>query len=111
MPYGRADSASLSKLKLPRSNCKSVADWIDVKSNLFVCLVLKPTPQKNRLKKSKYTFDFTFFDHVFDILLKNNFIRTIDHNALPSVKNLEELTYCKWHDSSDHNTSNCNVFR
>jgi hypothetical protein len=44
-------------------------------------------------------------------LLKNNFIRIIDHNALPPVKNLEELTYCKWHNSSDHNTSNCNVFR
>jgi hypothetical protein len=48
---------------------------------------------------------------VFDILLKNNFIRIIDHNGLPSVKNLEELTYCKWHNSSNHNTSNCNMFR
>jgi hypothetical protein len=43
-------------------------------------------------------------------LLKNNFIRIIDHNALPSIQNLEELTYCKWHNSSYHNTSNCNVF-
>ena len=52
-----------------------------------------------------------FCDHIFDILLKNNFIRIIDHNALPSIQNLEELTYCKWHNSSDHNTSDCNVFR
>jgi hypothetical protein len=44
------------------------------------------------------------------MLLKNNFIRIIDHNALPSIQNLEELTYCKWHNSSNHNTSNCNVF-
>jgi hypothetical protein len=44
-------------------------------------------------------------------LLNNNFIRIIDHNALPSIQNLKELTYCKWHNSSDHNTSNCNVFR
>jgi hypothetical protein len=44
------------------------------------------------------------------ILLKNNFIRIIDHNVLPSVQNLEEFTYCKWHNSFDHNTSNCNVF-
>ena len=95
MPYGNADSASLSKQKLPKNSCKGVAKWIDVKSDPFVCLALKPTPQKNRLKKSKYTFDFTFCDHVFDVLLKNNFIRIIDHNALPSVKNLEELTYCK----------------
>jgi hypothetical protein len=68
------------------------------------------TPQKNWLKKSKYTFDFTFCDYVFDILLKNNFIRIIDHNALPSIQNLEEFTYCKWHNSSGHNTSNCSMF-
>jgi hypothetical protein len=43
-------------------------------------------------------------------LFKNNFIRIIDHNDLPSIQNLKELTYCKWHNSSDHNTSNCNVF-
>ena len=88
-----------------------MAEWIDNKSDPFICLALKPTPQKNWLKKSKYTFDFTFCDHIFDILLKNNFIRIIDHNALPYIQNLEELTYCKWHNSSDHNTSDCNVFR
>jgi hypothetical protein len=43
MPHGKDDSGSLSKLKLPRSNCKGVAEWIDVKSNPFVCLALKPT--------------------------------------------------------------------
>jgi hypothetical protein len=111
VPYGKADSASLSKLRLSKSSCKGVAEWIDVKYDPFVCLALKLTPQKNWLQKSKCTFDFTFCDHVFDILLKNNFIRIIDHNALSSIKNLEELTYCKWHNSSNHNTSDCNVFR
>ena len=85
VPYGKADSGSSSKLKLLKSSCKGVAEWIDVKFDPFICLALKPTPQKNRLKKSKYTFDFTFCDHVFDVLLKNNFIRIIDHNALPFV--------------------------
>jgi hypothetical protein len=88
-----------------------VAEWIDAKSDPFVCLALKPTTQKNQLKKSKYSFDFTFCDHVFDILLENNFIRIVDHNALPSIQNIEELTYCKWHNSYDHNTCNCNMFR
>jgi hypothetical protein len=83
--YGKVNSGSLSKVKLLKSNRKSVAKWIDVKFDPFVCLALKLTPQKNRLRKSKYTFDFTFCDHVFDILLKNNFIRIIDHNALPSI--------------------------
>jgi hypothetical protein len=110
VPYGKADGGSSSKLKLPRSNCKGVAQWIDNKTDPFVYLALKPTPQKNRLKKSKYTFDFTFCDHVFDILLKNSFIKIIDYNALPSIQNLEELTYCKWHNSFNHNTSSCNMF-
>jgi hypothetical protein len=105
------DGDTSSKLKLPISNCKGVVEWIDNKSDPFVCLALKPTPQKNRLKKSKYTFNLNFCDHFFDILLKNNFIRIIDHSALSSIQNLEELTYCKWHNSSDHNTSNYNVFR
>jgi hypothetical protein len=104
VPYGKADSASLSKLRLLKSSYKGVAEWVDVKSDSFICLALKPTPQKSRLRKLKYTFDFTFCDHVFDILLKNNFIRIIDHNVLPSIQNLEELTYCKWHNSFDHNT-------
>jgi hypothetical protein len=104
VPYGKVDSGSSPKLRLSKSSCKGVAEWIDVKSDPFVCLALKSTPQKNRLKKSKYTFDFTFYDHVFDILHKNNFIRIIDHNALPSIQNLEELTYYKWHNSSYHNT-------
>jgi hypothetical protein len=111
MPYGKADSASLSKLRLLKSCYKGVVEWVDVKSDPFVCLALKSTSQKNQLRKSKYTFDFTFCDHVFDTLLKNNFIRIIDHNVLPYIQNLEELTYCKWHNLFDHNTSNCNVFR
>jgi len=47
MPYGKANSANLSKLGLPKGNSKGVAEWIDIKSNPFVCLALKPTPQKN----------------------------------------------------------------
>jgi len=43
-------------------------------------------------------------------LLKNNFIKIIDHKALPSPQNLDELTYYKWHNSFDHNTSNDSMF-
>jgi hypothetical protein len=44
VPYGKANSGSLSKVKLLRSNCKGVAKWIDNKFDRFVCLALKPTP-------------------------------------------------------------------
>jgi hypothetical protein len=70
LPYGKTDNSSLSKLRPSKSNCKAVAKWIDNKSDPFVCLALKPTSQKNQLNKLKYSFDFTFCDHVFDILLK-----------------------------------------
>jgi hypothetical protein len=60
LPYGNADNSSLSKLRPSKSNCKAVAKWIDNKSDPFVCLALKPTPQKNQLNKLKYSFDFTF---------------------------------------------------
>src|SRR5579859_6990370 len=86
-----ADVCSTSGKK---DNCKGVAEWINFKSDPFVCPTLEPIPRKNRLKKLVFTFDFICCDHTFDILLKNNFIRTIDHNDLPSIRNLRELTCC-----------------
>ena len=70
----------------------------------------KADSTKESAKKLKYTLDFIFYDHVFDILLKNNFIRIIDHITLPSPQNLEKLTHCKWYNSFDHNTFNYNIF-
>jgi hypothetical protein len=46
VPYGKTDSASLSKLRLLKSSYKGVVEWVDVKSDSFVCLALKPTPQR-----------------------------------------------------------------
>jgi hypothetical protein len=43
VPYGKDNSASLSKLKLLKSNYNGAAEWVDVKSDPFVCLALKPT--------------------------------------------------------------------
>jgi hypothetical protein len=41
LPYGKTDNSSLSKLRPLKSNCKDVAEWIDNKSDPFVCLALK----------------------------------------------------------------------
>jgi hypothetical protein len=48
---------------------KGIAKWIDEKSEPFVCLALKPSPQKHRLEKIKHTFDLTLCDNLFDILI------------------------------------------
>ena len=55
-----------SKTSGKKQNCIGVPEWIDVKYDPFVCLALRP-------EKSNYTFDFTFCDHVFEILLQNDF--------------------------------------
>ena len=34
-----------------RSVKKGIAEWVEEKSEPFVCLALKPSPQKHRLKK------------------------------------------------------------
>jgi hypothetical protein len=94
-----------------RSAKKGIAEWVDEKSEPLVCLALKPSPQKHRLEKIKYTFDLTLCDNLFDILLENNFIKFFDHKVSPSPLELEDKKYCKWHNSFSHNTSHCNIFR
>ena len=100
-----------SKSSCQETTSKCMAEWICEKSEPFVCPALKPSPQKDRLKKIKYTFDLTLSDHIFDALLEHNLIRIVDHRAMPSPQSLEVETYCKLHNSFDHNTSNCNMFR
>jgi hypothetical protein len=63
------------------------------------------------LDKIKYTFDLTLCDNLFDILLENNFIKLFDHKVSPSPLELKDKKYCKWHNSFNHNTSDCNIFR
>jgi hypothetical protein len=94
-----------------RSAKKGIAEWVDEKSEPFVCLALKPSPQKHQLEKIKYTFDLTLCDNLFDILLENNFIKLFDHKVSPSPLELADKKYCKRHNSFNHNTSDCNIFR
>ena len=100
-----------SKASGMRSAKKGIAEWVDEKSEPFVCLALKPSPQKHLLKKIKYTFDLTLCNNLFDILLENNFIKISDHKVSSSPLELEDQKYCKWHNSFDHNTCDCNNFR
>jgi hypothetical protein len=41
-------------------------------------------------------------------LLKNGYIKLL---VMPSLQDLKERVYCKWHNSFDHCTSDCNTFR
>ena len=47
-------------------------------------------------------------DQIFDVLLKNNYIRVLDHHVKPSIQG---RMYSKLHDSYKHNFEDCNMFR
>ena len=46
-------------------------------------------------------------DQIFDLLLRNNYIRILDRNVEPSIHG---RMYCKLHDSFKHNFEDCNMF-
>ena len=99
-----------SKASDMRSTRKGIAEWINEKSEPFVCSALKPSPQRHRLEKIKYTFDLTLCDELFDILLEQNFIKPFDHKVLMSSLDAKEQDYCKLHNSFNRSTQNCNMF-
>jgi hypothetical protein len=43
-----------------RSANKGIAEWVHEKFEPFVCLALKPSPQRHRLKKDKVHFRSNF---------------------------------------------------
>jgi len=100
-----------SKASDLRSTRKGIAEWINEKSEPVVCSALKPSPQKHRLEKIKYTFDLTLCDDLFDILLEMNFIKPLEHKVLLSSPYAKEQKYCKLHKSFGHGIQNCNMFR
>ncbi|KAJ8555382.1 hypothetical protein K7X08_012878 [Anisodus acutangulus] len=61
--------------------------------------------------KVNYSFNITKADQIFDHLLKDKQIRLLDGYRIPSVEELKDKKYCKWHNSYNHSTSNCVVFR
>ena len=44
-------------------------------------------------------------------LLEKNFVKPFDHKVLLSSLDAKEQEYCKWHNSFDHSTQKCNMFR
>ena len=77
-----------SKISDKMNTSKCVAEWVNIKSEPFVCLALKPSPQKNRLRKKNYTFDFNMCDQIFDSLLQEKHIRLLGHHVIPSCEEL-----------------------
>ena len=108
--FGKTDASIVSYLRTSEKVCERefIAEWEDAKSEPFVWLTPKTFPQQDRLENKRYTFDSNMCDQIFDLLLKNNYIRILDHHVKPSVQGRK---YCKLHDSSKHNFEDCHMFR
>ena len=107
--FDNADAGIITYSKTSEKECKGqcIAERGDEKSEPFGCSVLKPFSQQDRLKNKKCTFSLSTCDHIFDLLLKIDYIRILDHNIKPS---LQRRMYCKLHDSFEHSIENCNMF-
>ena len=45
------------------------------------------------------------------MLLQNKVIRLREGHVIPTLEQLANKKYCKWHDSYSHTTNDCNYFR
>ena len=74
----------------------------------YSCSSLKSI-QNNRREESRFTFDVSKCDRIFDELPRDGNIK-LSH-AIPPLEKLKRRAYCKWHNSFSHATNDCNIFR
>jgi hypothetical protein len=105
----KADASIIAYSKASKKECEKqhIAEWGDVKSKPFGCLIPKPFSQQDRLENKRCTFSLSMCDHIFDILLRNDYIMILDRHVEPSI---QKRMYCKLHDSFEHSIENCNMF-
>ena len=74
--------------KASENHCKSqsIAEWGGVELEPFGYLTQKPFSQHDRLVNKKCTFNLSMCDRIFDILLKIDYIRILNHNIGPSLQ-------------------------
>ena len=108
--FEKSDANIISYPNTSRIGCKTqfIAEWGYSKFEPFVCLTPKPFSHQDQRDNKKYIFNSRMCDQIFDLLLKNNYIRVLDHHVKPSIQG---RMYCKLHDSSKHNFEDCNMFR
>jgi hypothetical protein len=86
-----------------------VAEWVEKPGDKPIsCSFLKPN--RGRRDETKYTFDMSKCDRLFDLLLRGGVIRLTEGHVIPNTDILAMKTYSKWHDSYTHTTNECNYF-
>ena len=84
----KTDASIISYPKTSEIECKTqcIAEWCGAKSEPFICLIPKLFSHQDRLENKRFTFNSNMCDKIFDLLLRNNYIRILDHHVEPSVQ-------------------------
>ena len=79
----------------------------------YVCASLKPVKGKEKANISNkfYSFNITKVDQIFDVLLNDKHIILLKGKKMPSVQEMKNLKFCKYHQIVGHLTNNCVRFR
>jgi hypothetical protein len=79
---------------------------MDLGANPVSCKWVKQTgPVKG------FDFDVSKVEQIFDLLLKEKQLKFPEGYKPPTAQELKGRSYCKWHDSFTHGTSNCKELR
>ncbi|CAL9030060.1 unnamed protein product, partial [Prunus brigantina] len=102
---GEVAVAEMAKLKHPIS-CKALTKPPkDQKPPPFTGGFVPSKPIQNKV----YSFDLTKVDALFDEMLLQKAIET--PHRMPKPEELKGRQYCRWHNSWNHSTNSCVVFR
>jgi hypothetical protein len=59
----------------------------------------------------KFSFDITKSNKIFDLLLQLGKIKLSQFHTIPSADELKRMKYCKWHNTTSHDTVDCKIFK
>ncbi|XP_059639356.1 uncharacterized protein LOC132281699 [Cornus florida] len=89
--------------------CKALAKPLETVSGVQPS---SSSAKRNIFKAGKqYVFDISKAEQIFDHLLSNKIIKVTGVHKIPSADEIKGREYCKYHNSWNHATNNCVVFR
>ena len=64
-----------------------------------------------KVAEDNYDFNITKADQIFDLLLEKGHLQLSTNHMIPLAEELKKKRYCKFHNSTSHNTNFCKIFR
>jgi hypothetical protein len=79
----------------------AVAEWTRGANPVSCKWVKQQGPAKG------FDFDVSKVEQIFDLLLKEKQLKLPEGSKFPTAQELQGRSYCKWHHSFTHHTSDC----